>query len=192
MPLVIEIALLAFLGGKPHNNIYHVIEDTGLLDLNDALDVFENVFLPAIRIFQASAIVYTQLTARPLDILDNRTPLVRPINQNGDIDTTEWMPSGNHLWSVFETAGIGLKAGGKMISGWTEADFTNGEPTNTLLDNVEAAMNVLRVTLSFAGFFLSVFRPTFSIPGVPVASLVTALRTRGDSTNNRRGNPFVR
>jgi len=192
MPLVIEIGLLGTLNGKPHNNIFHVIEDTGLLPLDDALNVFESTYLPAVIVSQVEALVYNQLTARPLDILDNRTPIVRPINVTGDVNTNDYMPAGNHLWTVFETAGIGLKAGGKIISGWAEGNFTNGEPVGSLLDNLESALNTLRVVLSLSGFFLSVFRPTFSIPGVPVASIVTAVRTRGDSTNNRRMNPFIR
>jgi len=192
MPLVIEIGVLGQMNGKPHNNIFHVIEDTGLIALDNCLDIFENQYLPLIAADQASALVYNQLTARPLDALDNRSAIVRPVTEQGNVDTTQFMPAGNHLWTVFETAGIGLKAGGKLISGWTEADFDNGEPDIALLDSVQAALQALDTLLTFASFFLAVYRPAFSVAGIPVASLVTAIRTRGDGTNNRRMNPFIR
>ena len=192
MPLVIEIAVLGTFQGKPHNNIYHVIEDTGIVLLDDAIDVFENTFLPALSAVQVDSLTYNQITARPLDILDNRTPIVRPISISGGSVGNEFLPAGNHLWTVFETAGIGLKAGGKMVSGWPETLFSGGEPAISLLDTVEVAFELLNVTLNFASFFLSVYRPAFSLPGVPTASLVTSIRTRGDSTNNRRMNPFIR
>lgn len=192
MPLTIEIAVIAEYNGKPHNNIFHVIEDTGLETLDSALDVFETNYLPLISAAQVDTLVYTQLTAKPLDILDNRTPVVRAINVPGAINTAEKMPAGNHVWTVFDTPGVGLKAGGKMISGFAESSFTGGEPIISLLDDVEAALGILQLLLQAANFFLAVFRPAFSLPGVPVASIVTAIRTRGDSTNNRRMNPFLR
>ena len=178
MPLVIEISAVGDFAGKPHVNVFHVIEDTGLVSLDLALDVFENTYLPALAAIQSNDLVWSQLQAKPLDILDNRTPVVRPINIPGTRGGTDWMPGGNHIWTVFDTPGIGLKAGGKLIGGLVEDDFTSGEPQTSLLDTIEAALNVLQTLLSVANFFLAVFRPTFSVPGVPTASVVSAILTR--------------
>lgn len=192
MPLVIEIAVTAEFNGKPHVNVFHVIEDTGTESLENLLDVFELSYLPAIAAVQSANLIYNRLAAVPLDILDNRTPVVRPINIPGDIAGSEYMPAGNHIWSVFDTPGVGLKAGGKLIGGLLEGFFTGGEPTVALLDAIEAALNILQLLLVGINFFLAVYRPVFSVPGVPTASLVTAIRTRGDGTNNRRMNEFLR
>jgi len=190
--LVIEISIRANLIGREIFNIYHVVEPTGLVPLDSILDIFEASEVDALAPLRNVGYVTNLMTATPLDALDTRTATSRTLSTSGTVLGTQSMPTGVHVFSVLQTAGIGLKSGGKLLAGWDENGFTAGNPTNGLLDGIQLALNGLLADLLAGGISLAVYRPTFSIAGLPVASLVTEITVRGDSTNNRRRQPFER
>ena len=192
MALVIEVEISAIQKGRPVNNIFHVTENTGLLPLTDLTSLFEVEWVDVIRGVQSSSLSYTSIRCTPLDIFDTRAPIVLLLTQDGAIGGNEFMPTGQHIHLVLDTAGFGLKSGGKLVGGLVEADFVNGQATIALLDAVQVAITNILIQTFLSNFPLTVYRPTFSIPGAPTGSLVTSAQVRGAGTNNRRQEDFQR
>ena len=191
MSTVYEVAVKGVQQGKPINNIFHVWDG----DDNAILPVLAQTFLTYwVNAFAPNWVSVLTITNIVVKSLSGTNPGFYDLVANvvgGFVG--EALPTGVHVFAKLLSGDPSFRAGGKLIGGWSEAQFVEGIPTVAVLDDVQAKMDILKSKINVdAGCDLAIYRPTLSLPGLPQISIVSAILVRGGSTNNRRKRPFAR
>lgn len=192
MATVYEVVLIASHIGNPHNNVFHVWDGADDDLITDIADYFDNNIVTNMLPLLTSQFVYTGISVKSITAV-NPGEHFKVISKAGT-NPDDPLPTGIHINVKLKSADAGFKSGGKLVSGWVETQFTGGEPSALLLDNLQTVYDSLIAGFVPAGLTasLAIYRPSLSLPGLPQISIVSEAVVRGDSTTNRRAKKFER
>lgn len=191
MPTIYEVTVKANQQGQDLINVFHVRDGDDLAVLSTIADIFRTHFVVPLKAQQSNTVLYESITVKSLTAV-NPGVYVLPLTDEG-ASAGDSLPTGVHIFVKLLSQDPSFRAGGKLIGGFVETQFTSGEPENSVLDAVENILAGLIIQLVIgAAVNLFIYRPSLSLPGIPVGSIVDAVLARGGSTNNRRRKDFKR
>lgn len=191
MATVYQVSVNAKNQSKDHSNIWAAFDgnDNGILP--DIAQYFLAELLTPMLPVLSDQFIYSSIQIESLTAVNPGTfQLILAIPGQA---ATDPMPTGVHVNAKLVSADQSFKSGNKLLGGGVENSFTNGEPTDSYLDFIQNVLSLFRTGMGGAiGMDLAIFRPTFSLPGIPEVSIVQSILVRGGSTNNRRLKDFKR
>lgn len=191
MPTVYEVAVKASLIGKPHVNVFHVYDGDDNATLATIASAFNTEFVDAMLPLVSTSMQFTEISVKSITGANPGTYDLSIAKTGTNPDDP--MPTGIHVNVKLNSDDQGFKAGNKLIGGFVETQFTGGEPSNALLNALQVVFDdFIPALISIAGVYLSIYRPSLSVPGFPQVSTTSSALVRGDSTNNRRRKDFER
>lgn len=191
MATLYEVTLRGSNQGQPHINVFHVFDSNDSATLEEIADFFESDYM-----FPMGPVLTIDMTWSKIEVnslsAGNPGTFSKAVNQTGTV-LGDPMTTGVHIFVKLVSADQSEKSGGKLVGALGEASFVDGDPTTGTLDFIQTVYDNLLANINpDIGAVLAIYRPTFSLPGIPAFSLVQSALVRGDSVNNRRVKSFER
>jgi len=191
MSTVWEVTLSAINNNKPHLNVFHVFDGDDNAQPFLIAAYFRDEYIIPLLPHTTTLMRWLGIRVKSLTAA-NPGDIFLSIIQTG-INATGAMPTGVHIWVKLNSLDTTFRSGGKLVGGGNEGNFVGGEPTNNYLDNIQAIYDpFISGMLGAVDAALAIYRPSLSVPGVPVVGIVGSASVRGNSTNNRRRKAFER
>ena len=191
MATVFEVSVLAINNGKEHNNIYHVFDGNDNAPPFDIAIYFRDQLVIPMKAITTNLMTTYQVRVKSLTAL-NPNDITLIMIETG-LSLSDPMPTGVHMFVKLNSLDTTFRSGGKLIGGGVDNQFVLGEPTAVYMDAMQAIFNLFFANMDTAiGCLPAIYRPSLSVPGVPVVGIVSDALVRGNSTNNRRRKPFER
>jgi len=191
MSTVYEVTCLATNNGKEHNNVFHVFDGNDNANPFDIAVYFRDEYIFPLKALTTDLMTWFQVRVKSLTAT-NPNDITLIMIQTG-LSAVDAMPTGVHMFVKLNSLDTTFRSGGKLVGGAVEDQFVNGEPTANYMNAIQSIYNLFIAQMDASiGCLLAIYRPSLSVPGVPVVGIVSDALVRGNSTNNRRHKPFER
>lgn len=191
MSTVYQVTLTAINNGVPHNNVFHVFDGNDNAVPFDIAAYFDTNYITPLTALTSHLMTWNGVEVKSLSFANPgeiRLSLIRT-----GVSIVDAMPTGVHMYVKLISLDTTNRSGGKLVGGGVEDEFVAGEPTAAYMDALQAIYDPFISGMDGAiGTLLAIYRPSLSIPGLPVVGIVASALVRGDSTNNRRHKTFER